>query len=86
MNGTRTNPESLTGKEWDFLEGFHGGAGQKTHLSGIEEDGLVLHFVILKGKGFAGIDVKDLPDILFGLGPDQLIAPGLFDPMRSLFH
>jgi hypothetical protein len=86
MNRPWTNPEGLPRQERNLLQGLYGGTGQETHLSGVEKDCFVLHFMILKRKGLASVDMKDFTDILFGLGPDQLIAPGLFDPVRSLFH
>ena len=47
------------------------------HPAGPEEDRLVLLIVVLQAEGVAGVDVNQLADVAVGLGPVQLVAPGL---------
>src|SRR5262245_3427855 len=49
-------------------------------------DRLVLLVVILQRQHLAGLDVQDLADVLVGLRPDDLVAPGLVDPIRYTAH
>ena len=47
-------------------------------------DPLVLLLVVLEGEALAGLDDEDLPDVAVGVGPDELVAPGLVHPAREL--
>src|SRR3954451_19747106 len=47
---------------------------------------LVLEVVVLETEHVPGLHVKDLPHVPVGAGPDQLVAPGLLHPVRSLRH
>src|SRR5207249_8930863 len=49
-------------------------------------DGLVLLVVVLEREHVAGLDVKDLPDVAVRAGPNQLVAPGLFDAVGEVGH
>src|SRR5262249_40738530 len=49
-------------------------------------DRLVFLVVILEGQHVAGLDMQDLADILVRLGPDDLVAPGLLDPIGYIAH
>src|SRR3954471_122716 len=48
-----------------------------------DHDRLVLHPVILERQRLAGVDVEDLADVAVGVRPDQLVAPGLLDPLAA---
>src|SRR5213592_4203208 len=49
-------------------------------------DRFVLLVVVLQRQDVSGLDVEDLADVAVGSGPDQLVAPGLFDAIRQLAH
>src|SRR5213075_212275 len=42
--------------------------------------------VILQRQHVAGLDVQNLAHVAIGLGPDDLVAPGLLDAVRELAH
>ena len=48
--------------------------------------GLVLDVVVLAAQHVARLHVQNLADVAVGPGPDQLIAPGLLDPIRRVRH
>ena len=50
---------------------------------GLHEEALLLHAVVLKGQAAAGIQMEDLPDVLGGLSPHDLVAPGLVDTSHA---
>src|SRR6266851_873470 len=49
----------------------------EVHLSRIEEDRFHFLPMILQRQLVALLDVQDLADVVGGMGPDQLMAPGL---------
>src|SRR6266699_2850394 len=49
-------------------------------------NGFVLLVVILQRQDVSGLDVQDLADVAVGPGPDQLVPPGLFYPVREVGH
>ncbi len=53
--------------------------GLQIHLHGAAEElnGFVFDAVILITQRFSFVDVKNLTDVTFGVGPDELMAPGL---------
>src|SRR5947207_12098901 len=55
-------------------------------FTGQHVDRLILLVVILQRQHVAGLDVKNLAHVAIGLGPDDLVAPGLLDAVRELAH
>src|SRR5689334_18369558 len=55
------------------------GEEDQLHPAAQQHDRLVLDAVILQRERLARSDVEDLADVAIGLGPDQLVAPGLVD-------
>src|SRR5207249_2877915 len=49
-------------------------------------DRFVLLVVVLQRQDVSGLDVEDFADVAVGSGPDQLVAPGLFHPVREGGH
>src|SRR5437879_4522186 len=49
-------------------------------------DRFVLLIVVLQRQDVSRLDVQDLPDVAVGPGPDQLVAPGLVDPIGEGGH
>src|SRR5215212_7687905 len=47
-------------------------------------DPFVLDLVVLQREPLSGLDHEELPDVPFGPGPDELVAPGLVDSARQL--
>jgi hypothetical protein len=54
------------------------------HPTRREVDRLVLLHVILERELEAGLHVKQLADVLLGMGPPEFVAPGLLDALRLL--
>src|SRR6267143_735629 len=54
----------------------------EAHRSREEVDGLVLLAVVLPAERVPTGHVQDLPDVALGVGPDELVAPGLLDAPR----
>src|SRR5690349_5467253 len=50
------------------------------------EDRLVLLVVVLERQHMPGLDMEDLADVAVGPGPDELVAPGLFDAIGEVGH
>src|SRR5204863_8330526 len=49
-------------------------------------NGFVLLVVILQRQDVSGLDVQDLADVAVGPGPDQLVAPGLWNAVGKIGH
>src|SRR5213079_1979648 len=49
-------------------------------------DRFVLLVVVLQRQDVSRLDVEDLADVAVGSGPDQLVAPGLFDTIGEVSH
>src|SRR5438445_9667377 len=71
----------------------HGPLDQRIALLDAQDDlarehvnRFVLLVVVLQRQDVSGLDVEDLADVAVGSGPDQLVAPGLFDAIRQLAH
>jgi hypothetical protein len=48
--------------------------------------GLILLQMVLAGEDVTGVDVENLADVPVGVGPDQLMTPGLLDPEGDFGH
>src|SRR5439155_18647606 len=46
----------------------------------------VLLAVVLQRQDVSGLDVQDLADVAVGPGPDQLVAPGLWNAVGKIGH
>jgi hypothetical protein len=58
----------------------------KEHSAGRQVDRFILLIVVLKAERVAGVDVNHLADVALGLGPMQLITPGLIDFCHLFRH
>src|SRR5205809_5771197 len=71
----------------------HGALDQRIALLDAQDDlarehvdRFVLLVVVLQRQDVSGLDVEDLADVAVGSGPDQLVAPGLFDTIGEVSH
>src|SRR5881392_491004 len=71
----------------------HGALDQRIALLDAQDDlarehvdRFVLLVVVLQRQDVSGLDVEYLADVAVGSGPDQLVAPGLFDAIGEVSH
>src|ERR1051325_1098913 len=74
VNGLRCNAISLPDLQVDGLQGF-AFPDAIDELARQQIDRLVLDVVILLRQDLTGLDVKDLADVLLGMGPDGFMSP-----------
>jgi hypothetical protein len=86
VDGSGQNPDRVPRNHPNLLQSPGIGTDPEAHLSGKEEDGLVLYLVVLEREGLSRMDVEDLPDILRCVGPDQLMTPRFVDSFGNLFQ
>src|SRR5262249_55137110 len=63
-------------------DGVAGGAELELGPALLNEPRLVLDVVELQAERLAGLHEQQLADVVVGLGPDQLVTPGLLDLAR----
>src|SRR5215470_417781 len=56
------------------------------HLAAREEDRFLLHAMVLEREPVARLDVQYLADVVSGLRPDELVAPGFLDALDRLLR
>ena len=78
MDGARPDAHRIARLE-QHLARPAAGVELETHRPGEEVDRLVLLTVVLPAERVTLGDVQDLPDVTLGVGPDELVAPGLVD-------
>ena len=83
MDSARAVPEGVAGRDLDGLELAADLAELERGPALLDEPCLVLHFVVLEAQRLAGPDEEQLADVVVGLGPDELPAPGLLDSPRA---
>src|SRR6185503_3166033 len=75
----------LAGPERAFLQPV-ARLGPEHQLAPEHMHRLVLAIVVLETQDVPGAHVEELADVAIGAGPDQLVAPGLVDTIRDLWH
>ena len=83
MNRARMEVERSAGP--DHLHPQHrvpGRAELELGAARLDEPRLVLHAMELQAEGLAGLHNKHLADVMLGLRPDELVAPGLLHLAR----
>ena len=78
MHGFRRDVDAFAGKHLALHKAL-AFLNLEQQLAGVQVDRFVLHVVVLKAERVAGVHVNQLADIALGLGPVQLVAPGLLD-------
>src|SRR5262249_283093 len=58
----------------------------ESHLAMRDEDRFLLHAMVLEREPVARLDVQYLADVVGGLRPDKLVAPGFLDALDRLFR
>src|SRR5262249_7732058 len=76
----------LTLPEKDLLELALLVLEHESHLAVRDEDRFLLHAMVLEREPVARLDVQYLADVVGGLRPDELVAPGFLDALDRLFR
>src|SRR5690606_20955997 len=83
MYRVRPDADALAFSELDRLERIDALSDDESHAATQQVHRLILDVVILERERVARVHVQDLADIVFRVGPDQLVSPRLVHASRD---